>query len=133
MNPKLSASVSVVSLGKGQIEFFKTNTRQSVVICCNDERILEVLDAFNGIESLKEISIRLGIKQESLDNLAFFLRKRGILDNVVDVTLFKEYYKFRRVISFLNDFSTSSENLLEMWNNIRSSTVLIVGLGAVGS
>ena len=133
MNPKLSSSVSVVPLGHDRIEFFKTNTRQSVVVSCQDERLLDVLDLCDGSNSVLDISNETQVDAESIEKLLAFLRTRGLLDNAMDANLFDEYNKYRRVISLLNDFSQGEAHLLEMWNNVRSSKVVIVGIGAVGS
>lgn len=133
MNPKLSSSVSVVSLGQGRIEFFKTNTRQSVVISCHDKRIYAILDLCDGNNSIQNISKKLQIDAASVERFFDFLRSKGVLDNVIDGQLFEDYEKYRRVISLLNDFSQSHANMLAMWKNVRASKVVIVGVGAVGS
>ena len=73
------------------------------------------------------------VKSEDLVKLLTFLRKKGILDNVENKKEFNNYERFRRVIHFIAEYSTSHENLLDMWKNISEATVLIVGLGAVGS
>lgn len=133
MKPKLSSSVSVVPLGHDRIEFFKTNTRQSVVVSCQDERFLDVLDLCDGSNTVLDISNKTQVDPASIEKLVGFLRTRGLTDNAINVNLFEEYDKYRRVISLLNDFSQGEAHLLEMWNNVRSSKVVIVGVGAVGS
>lgn len=133
MNPKLSATVSVVPIADSCLEFFKTNTRRSVVVRCSTRSILKVLDLFDGTLSLDEIAERCACDLVSLRNFVAFLQERGVLDNVEDPASFEGFERFRRTIYFLNDYSRSPEHLKEMWGDIRTSNVLIVGLGAVGS
>ena len=45
MNPRLSPSVSVVPLGDGVVEFFKTNTRHQVRLRTPDDTILRIVNA----------------------------------------------------------------------------------------
>lgn len=133
MNPKLSSTVSVVKINDQVLEFFKTNTRQQVRLRVEDDTILEIVSSLDGNKTEKDIASDYDINIEDLHTLMEFLRERGILDNVDPKNEFSDYDKFRRVIHFLADYSFSHSNLVEIWNNIRSSTVLIVGLGAVGT
>ena len=133
MNPKLNSTVSVVKLNDQILEFFKTNTRQQVRIKVEDDSILQLVTSLDGKKSVSQISSEQNIDPNELQHLLDFLRRKGILDNVEPKSDFFNYKKFRRVIHFLSEYSISHEHLLQMWNNIRSSTVLIIGLGAVGT
>lgn len=133
MNPKLNSAVSVVKISDSILEFFKTNTRQQIHIKVQDDTIMDIAMSLDGSKSIDEIASMHNIKREDLEKLIIFLKNRGILDNIGEKRDFIDYSKYRRTIHFLADYSSSHENLLEMWNNIIESTVLIIGVGAVGS
>lgn len=133
MNPKLNSTVSVVKINAHVLEFFLTNIRQQIRIRVENDLILEIVTSLDGTKTPEAIAAEYNIELDELSELLGFLRSRGILDNVDPKTDFEKYEEYRRVIHFLAEYSHSHEHLLEMWNNIRKSTVLIVGLGAVGS
>lgn len=133
MNPKLRSSVSRVDLGSGIIEFFKSNTRSQIRVRVGSDTIPQLLDTLDGTKSVEDIAKEFGVEQESLVNFLAFLRAHGVLDNVEPSSDFEEFNHFRRVIFFLEDYATSHHHLVNMWSRIRQSTVLIAGLGAVGS
>lgn len=133
MNPKLNSTVSVVKISESLLEFFKTNTRQQIHIRVKDDTIMNIINELDGSKTIDELSVKYAVEKADLINLLTYLRKKGILDNVENIQEFRDYERFRRSIHFLAEYSTSHENLLEMWNNISEATVLVVGLGAVGS
>ena len=133
MNPKLNSTVSVVKINEHILEFFLTNIRQQVRIRVENDLILEIVSSLDGTRTTEDIANEYGIELDELNELLNFLRKKGILDNVHSKADFEGYDEYRRVIHFLAEYSHSHEHLVDMWNNIRNSTVLIVGLGAVGS
>lgn len=133
MNPKLNSTVSVVKISDELLEFFKTNTRQQIHIRVQDDTIMNIVTSLDGEKTTEEIAKENDIKVNDLENLFGYLRKKGILDNVGEKNDFLDYDKFRRVIHFIADYSNSHQDILDMWNNIRNSCVLIIGLGAVGS
>lgn len=133
MNPKLNSTISVVKISDTILEFFKTNTRQQLHIKVQDDTIMNIVSELDGSKGIEQIAFENNVKSNDLETLFDYLRKNGILDNVENKDEFDEYEKFRRTIHFIADYSSSHKNLLDMWNNIRNSTVLIIGLGAVGS
>ena len=133
MNPRLSPSVSVVPLGDGVVEFFKTNTRQQVRLRTPDDTILRIVNSLDGTRNSEEVATEHGVTAQSVTRLLSHLERNGILDNVEPSGDLDAYKVFRRPISFLQDFSTSHEHLVRMWDALRSARVVIVGLGAVGS
>lgn len=133
VNPKLSSSVSVVPLGDEIVEFFKTNTRQQVRLRTQDSTILQIANGLDGSRTAREIAEDYGCTLSSVESLLAHLSRHGILDNISPKEDLDSYGDFRRVVSFLQDFSTSHEHLVEMWSRIRCSRVLVIGLGAVGS
>ncbi len=133
MNPKLSATTSVVKISDSILEFFKTNTREQVRLKVTDDTIMEIVLSLDGTKALEEVASTYNVDTESLVQLINYLDKKGILDHSEPKTDFDGYDKYRRIIHFLTDFSESHEHLLSLWSHLRNSTVLIVGLGAVGS
>lgn len=133
MNPKLSSSVSVVPLGGGVVEFFKTNTRQQVRLRTQDDTILRLVNGLDGTRTVDEVASENGVTRQSAEALLSHLSRNGILDNIEPREDLDSYDRFRRVVSFLQDFSHSHDHLVSMWNAMRSAYVLVVGLGAVGS
>lgn len=133
MNPRLSPSVSVVPLGVGVVEFFKTNTRQQVRLRTPDDTILHIVNGLDGTKDASEIATEHGATSQSVARLLSYLERNGILDNVEPSSDFDAYEVFRRPVSFLQDFSASHEHLVRMWDALRSARVVVVGLGAVGS
>lgn len=133
MNPKLNSTVSVVKISDSLLEFFKTNTRQQIHLRVKDDTIMNIVNSLDGNKTIEELSREYTVKKEDLIKLLAYLRRKGILDNIENKREFKNYERFRRCIHFIAEYSTSHENLLEMWKNISESTVLVIGLGAVGS
>lgn len=133
MNPKLNSTVSVVKINDHVLEFFLTNIRQQVRIKVEDDTILDLVTSLDGKRTIEEIAKEHELDIEELTALLQYLRSKGILDNVEPKEDFSGYEKFRRVIHFLAEYSHSHEHLVSMWNRIRTSSVLIVGLGAVGT
>lgn len=133
MKPKLSSTVSVVKLNDQVLEFFLTNIRQQVRIKVENDLILEIVTSLDGSKTSEEIATEYNIDINELNRLFDFLHDKGILDNVEPKDDFEKYEKYRRVIHFLAEYSHSHEHLCNMWKNIRKATVLIIGLGAVGS
>ena len=132
---KLRSSVSVVDLGDNCLEFFKTNTRKSIKIRTENDLIKKLVTRLDGNTSLEDIAMEYQFDPiaESTSALIDYLKRKSILANDGLVKNRADYLKYRRVIHFLEDYADSDESLLEMWNNIRNSRVVIVGMGAVGS
>jgi len=133
MKPKLNPTVSVVKISDTILEFFKTNTRQQVRIRVENDMILNLVSNLCGEKTIKELSVEYDADLDSVIQLLDFLRKKGILDNVEPHNDLECYEEFRRVIHFLGDFVENHDQLVTYWKRIRNSTVLIIGLGAVGS
>ena len=123
----------MIKINENILEFFKSNTRQQVRIKINEGIIVDIISSLDGTKSIEEISDRYGVDIKQLKKLLNFLSNKGILNHIVPSDDFYKYTKYRRIINFLADYSTSHKHLVSMWNNIRSSTVVIVGLGAVGT
>lgn len=133
MNPKLNSTISVVKISDTILEFFKSNTRSQVRIKVNDDDILNIVSALDGTKTVDELAQFFNVNIESLKTLLAFMEKNGLLDVSEPKTDFAQYKKFRRNIHFIEEYAESHEDLLKMWQSITGATVLIVGLGAVGT
>ncbi len=133
MNPKLSSTVSVVKISDNVLEFFKTNTRQQIRLKVKNDDIMNLVLTLDGSRNIAQICTDENIDENSLNRLLMFLSNHGILDNVAQGKDLDDFRKYRRTIYFLNDYVDSHDKLLEYWNRLRNSMVLIIGVGAVGS
>lgn len=135
MNYKLRSSVSVVDLGDNVLELFKTNTRKAIHLQTQDHTIEKLILNMDGLTSVEELGEKVGVDVTTSEfaNLISYLKSKAIISNDQLVVNREDYPKYRRIIHFIEDYSVSDESLLEMWNNIRNSTVVIIGLGAVGT
>lgn len=133
MNPRLSPSVSVVPLSSNIVEFFKTNTRQQMRLRISDDTILRIVNSLDGTKSAEEIATEHEVTPQSVERLLSHLEHNGILNNIEPSSDLDSYKVFRRPIAFLQDFSTSHDHLVRMWDALRSARVVVVGLGGVGS
>lgn len=89
----------------------------------------------DGLTSAEELGEKVGVDVTTSEfaNLISYLKSKAIISNDQLVVNREDYPKYRRIIHFIEDYSVSDESLLEMWNNIRNATVVIIGLGAVGT
>lgn len=133
MNPKLNSSVSVVKINEEVLEFFKTNTRKHVRMHVKSDLILDIVNSLDGTKSKEEIEQEYNVDSEKLEHLISFLESKGLLNVVEPSNDLPEYAKYRRVINFIMDYATSHSHLVDMWQKLRNSNVLIIGLGAVGT
>ena len=133
MNPRLQSAVSVVKISDDILEFFKSNTREQVRIHVKDNTIMNIVCGLDGKKTVNEIAAKYDISVQDVEALMAFLRSKGILANFEPSKDFEKYLYFRRPIHFLSDYSQNHDHLVKMWKNIRNATVLIIGLGAVGS
>ena len=135
MNYKLRSSVSVVDLGNNVLELFKTNTRKAIRLRTQDQTIEQLILNMDGQTPVEELGERVGvdITTKEFSDLISYLKSKAIIANDQLVVKRSDYFQYRRVIHFIEDYSVSDESLLEMWENIRNATVVIIGLGAVGT
>ncbi|KAA1042307.1 ThiF family adenylyltransferase [Macrococcus equipercicus] len=134
MKLKLRSSVSVIDRKDDVIEFFKTNTREQVIIKSFHPILKTLLSEMNGEITLNDFVKKYDISEQynALQTFINFLISKGILSDILPESM-NNYSKFRRVIHFLEDYSTSADHLAEMWNKIQNRKVVIIGLGAVGT
>lgn len=134
---KLRSSVSVVKIHENILEFFLSDIRTQVRIKVESDTILEIVSGLDGTRTFSEIladlEINDSVTESHLVQLFDFLLKKSVL--VIDgkTSSLERYDSFRRVIHFLENYSSDFEDLQFMWTNIRNANVVIIGLGAVGS
>ncbi|MCI4002544.1 MULTISPECIES: HesA/MoeB/ThiF family protein [Dickeya] len=132
-NLRLRQSVGII-VQEDMVEFFKSNVRESVKIKIKFPNLIELLKMFDGRTPLKDIANKYpGLKQEQLESLAFFLNSKNILihhDCTYPTALINEKY---RIINTLEDYCHTTSDVLGCIDKMKSSTVMIVGTGAVGS
>lgn len=132
-NFRLRQSVGIV-IHDGVVDFFKSNIRESIKIKINFPNILELLQMFNGNNSLQEISKKYdGIQIEQLEKLVLFLNEKNIIivqDCIYPENILKEQY---RIINTFEDYCSTTSEVLDCINKLNKSKVMIVGVGAVGS
>ena len=132
-NPKLNSTVSVVRITDNIIEFFKSNTRSQVRIKVSNDAIFNIVNSLDGKQNIDDIAKNFSVEKSELYNLINWLLRKGLLDTSEPHSDFDNYNQFRRVIHFIEEYASSHIELMEMWNNIQTGKVLIVGLGAVGT
>ncbi|WP_300383093.1 ThiF family adenylyltransferase [Clostridium sp.] len=135
MKPKIRSSVGVVKLDENIIEFFKGNTRESFTIKTNSEQILKILNEMDGKNSLEDIKKKFNLDDESIEKIIklveLLISKNIVVDE--DVRCREIRNKYGRVLSMLEDYCSTEQQVLNAWDSIRNSQVIIIGLGTVGS
>ena len=130
---RLRQSVGIVCYND-TVEFFRANTRETLKIKINFPDILTLLNLFNGKNTIHDIlTLYDGIDKNQLIELVHFLNKNKILINQNSLyskeILDKEY----RLINLLEDYFTSTEDVIDALHKLKNAKVMIIGLGAVGS
>ncbi|MDR7239159.1 HesA/MoeB/ThiF family protein [Neobacillus drentensis] len=134
--PKIRSSVSSVVHENNVIEFFLTNTRKQVMMKVPNENITNLLLSLDGMRDIEEISQEYNLDslaQKNMINLFNFLERKNVIIDAAKEWNKEDYQQFRRVLNFIEDYVSIYDEKIEVWNNIRSSHVVIVGLGAVGT
>lgn len=130
---RLRQSVGIVT-SQNLVEFFKANIRSNLSLKMRSEGIVDFLKNFNGQSSIQDIvdkNHELDINQ--VQNLAGMLLENYVLieqnceysDEIKSVNY--------RLINLLEDYFHSTNEVLNSIKRIKESTVVIFGLGAVGS
>ena len=130
---RIKSTVALV-YKESKLDIFFANTREQFVIEIAYQKIVELLFRFDGIESLGEIAKRYpDIEYEELEQLVSYLKRKRVLieiDADYDVTQVVESY---RLICILEDFYHSTSEVVDALKMLSSKSVMIVGLGAVGT
>lgn len=130
---RLRESVGIIPHESG-IELFKSNTRENISLRMNFPDIINLLNYFNGKTSIKSISERYGsIDNEQLKKLAIYLKEQFVFieqDIAYPIERIQNDY---RLINLLEDYFHSTSEVVLAIERLEKSTVMIIGLGAVGS
>ncbi|QPI42539.1 MULTISPECIES: HesA/MoeB/ThiF family protein [Pectobacterium] len=132
-NLRLRESIGII-VHEHNVEFFKSNVRDgfSLKIECPD--VIKILRKFDGKTTIDNIvKSNASIDKLQLEKLAYYLKDEFVLieQNIqypIEV-LEKDY----RLINLLEDYFHSTSEVLGAIEKLKKSTVMIVGLGAVGS
>lgn len=132
-NLRLKNSIGIVQ-NKSEIEFFNSNTRESIALKIDFPEILDFLKRFDGKNSIDDVcEFFPNYTKNSLIQLLIFLNQNNILISD-DVEYSKdEEINDNRLISFLEDYCQSSSEVVEKIKVIKNAHVMIIGLGSVGS
>lgn len=135
---RLRPSVSFVPINQneGRYDFFISNTRKTVPFLITDPRLVDMISLLDGNKSVADIIQKYNYYESEefhkrVSTLIEFLYDKCIIENV-GIAREVDSHPYRRVIHFLADFIPSYE-LLSTWENITTCTVMIAGLGGMGS
>lgn len=134
--PKIRSSVSSVVHEKNVIEFFLTNTRRQVTMRVPNENIINLILSLDGMSDINEICQEYNLDslaKENMIKLLNFLERKNVIIDADKEWNKDDYTGFRRVLNFIEDYVSINDEKVKVWNTIRSSHVVIVGLGAVGT
>jgi molybdopterin/thiamine biosynthesis adenylyltransferase len=129
---RLRSSVALVE-SPGKLEMFKTNVRESLRIRLEYENITRLLARFDGKTFAREILDSEGIDAADGEELIAFLNANHILIDANCSYLPMVFSEKHRIINLLEDYVVSSSEVIEAMEKLSTDTVLIVGLGAVGT
>lgn len=136
MNNKIFRLRSSVALiyKNGALECFLTNPREPMVIVIEFDEIVELLHHFNGLNTISDVSkIYPSLDSEELVDLVVFLNEKNVLIEVDHDYLDKDIEEKYRLINTMEDFYKSTSEVYQGLELLRRKTILIVGLGAVGT
>lgn len=129
---RLKSSIALYQ-ESGCLHFFKTNTRESFYLSFANSNIdfIEILQEFDGNNTTEQIAKKNNLELSSLISLLSLLVKNHII--IIADAQYDDLHDNYRLINFLEDFFISSSQINKKLKDVKNKTVLIVGLGAVGS
>ena len=130
---RMKSTVALV-YKESKLDIFLANTREQFIIEIEYENIIELLFSFDGFEDFEAIAKNhAAIDEEELYTLISYLNEKRALievDTEYDQEQLKNNY---RLICLLEDYHTSTSGVLDALRLLASKSVMIVGLGAVGT
>lgn len=133
INLRLRESVGIVPHDNG-VEFFKANIRDIISLKMDFSDIINLLKLFDGKTSIEQVAENYGlIDLQQLKELVFFLKKQFVLIEQDVAYPIDKVNKNYRLINLLEDYFHSTGKVLDAIEKLETATVMIVGLGAVGS
>ncbi|MEC4114947.1 ThiF family adenylyltransferase [Myroides pelagicus] len=131
---KLRPSIALV-INENFTEFFNSNTRETLKLEIDPE-ISNILFKLNGELNISQLIDFLQVEEDDISeliNLLKYLNKKSILINVDQPYPEDSYSKFKRVFNTIEDYHTNQSHVIDTFNKIANSNVVIIGLGAVGT
>ncbi|MCY4304561.1 MAG: ThiF family adenylyltransferase [Aestuariivita sp.] len=123
-------SVSFIPLSESIFDFFQSSTRRSFRFRLRPE-IVKVIMQLDGKKSITEICAEHDAMLPQVENFLKLLHERCVAEpkHIRDTINNSE---FHRILNFLGDYFPANE-LLAIFDRLRSATIAILGCGAVGS
>lgn len=130
---RMKSTVALV-YSDGNLDIFMSNTREHFTINIHYDAIVELLFSLNGVAKVRDILHEYPeIDELELSNLLTYLNQKRILIEVNSDYEERELIENHRLISLLEDFHYKTSEVTDAMKLIASSSVLIVGLGGVGT
>lgn len=127
---RLRPSVSIIPTHKNDIwEFFQSNTRRIKHIKLANIELTNAILNLN-CQTIDELSLKYNTDDRLNCLINYLYDSCFIEDAVIGDEINK--HPFNRVINFLADYFPTKQ-LLDRFCTVKNSTVLIIGLGAIGS
>lgn len=115
------------------LEIFKSNTRESLAIKIGYNEISELLFQFNGLKTVKELASSNSIEVEELISLVSYLNNENVLIDVNEEYCREDFLENPRIYNSIEEYSKSTLEVVKKVSMLKEKTVLIIGLGAVGT
>lgn len=130
---RLRSSIALVYTNN-ILDFFKTNLRESIKIEINYPNIIEMLLLFDGCHTTSDIlkSNPFFDEKEFVD-LVVYLNNNYILIEVDEIYSQDLILNRYRTINLLEDFFKKTSDIIQTLERLSNKSVMIVGLGAVGT
>lgn len=130
---KLRPTVAVVTTEE-RTEFFRSDIRTSLSLKIHPE-ISPLLFSLDGLKTVEEWMEYEELKESNLTSILelFSLLKRECILIEVDRIYPESYLRHKRVYAFLENYASSTSQVIQAFDRLSSSRVLIIGLGAVGT
>ena len=133
---RLNPSVDVYKIGDDRLEFYFVTTRQRVIINVSG-LLIRFVASIDGISSLNELAIRLGVEAANLQSFVDYLYARHILQDVAQVVSSEgllapeDRMRYARQIAFFGSSYSDGGCLTQA--KLQSTRVAVLGVGAIGS
>lgn len=130
---RLRRSIGIATTEQ-HVDFFKSNTRESILLKMNNPQIVMLLQCFDGNTTIQQVCEKYQISNvEQLKKLLNYLNQEHILIHQ-DVSYPLDLVRNKiRLLNLLEDYCYSTSEVITKVKELANKTVMIIGLGAVGS
>lgn len=130
---RLRRSVGIVKTEQ-YIEFFRSNIRESTLLKMNNSQIVELLECLDGKTTIPQVCEKYNLdNSEQLEKLLAYLHQEHILIQQ-DIQYPMELISNKiRLLNLLEDYCHLASEVIDKIHELANKTVMIIGLGAVGS